>query len=305
MVSPPKANPHGAPGWYIHVSHLNLDRPRRLNWLKVSGLRSMFLLHDLIPITHPEYCRPEAFAQHWRRMETIAHQADVVIFNSKSTQNIWHSHLEQNGLPRPAGAVVPLGIDDTFLAGPNGPRIHSQIPYFVVVGNIERRKNLAFLLHVWKQWTQEGRRSRARLVVVGHRVWGSESIACLLDRSPALAPSIVEVMELTDYGLAALIRGAQALLAPSLIEGFGLPIAEALALGVPVIASDIAAHREVGGEFAEYINPVDGRGWIAALEEYVQPSSPRRTDLQARMQSYTATSWAKHMHEVETILSSR
>jgi glycosyltransferase involved in cell wall biosynthesis len=286
----------------MHVSHLNLDRHKRLNWLKTSGLRSMFLLHDLIPITHPEYCRPEAFGQHRRRMETIAHQADVVIINSKSTQNTWHGYLEDNGLPRPASAVVPLGVEDAFLAGPNGPRIDTPIPYFVVVGNIERRKNLAFLLQVWRQWTQEGRLPRARLVVVGHRVWGSESIACLLDRSPTLAPTIVEVTELTDYGLAAVIRGARALLAPSLIEGFGLPIGEALALGVPVIASNIEAHREVGGEFAEYIDPLDGRRWITALDEYVQPSSPRRTGIQAGLRSYRATSWSKHLHEVDAIL---
>ena len=56
--------------------------------------------------------------------------------------------------------------------------------------------------------------------------------------------------------------GARAVLLPSFAEGFGMPVAEALAAGVPVIASDIAALREVGGDVPEYLDPIDGLGWL-------------------------------------------
>jgi glycosyltransferase involved in cell wall biosynthesis len=291
-----------APVWYLHVSHINLDRPSRLNWLRTTRLRRMFLVHDLIPISHPEYCRAGDDVRHRRRVETIARLADVVIFNSRATQKAWLAHVDATGLPQPFGEVVPLAVEDVFRAKCAGSTLNPQIPYFVVVGTIEARKNLSFLLHIWRQWTQKGPAPPARLVIVGRRGWESENVFDLLDRSTALAPTVVEVAELEDAAIATLLRGARALLAPSLIEGFGLPIAEALALGVPVIASDTDAHREVGGAFAEYIDPIDGPGWLAALDDYVRPSSPRREAMRLRAEAYRASSWADHIQAVEAIL---
>lgn len=289
--------------WYVNVSHVNLRRSSRLSWFRRAGLRSLFLVHDLIPIDHPEYFKPGEDARHTSRIETIARFADVVVFNSKMTQAAWDAHLDAHGLAPPHGAVVPLGTEALFLDGAEGHRLETEVPYFVVVGTIEARKNLAFLLHVWKQWTQDGRAPRARLVVVGRRGWENENVIDLLDRSVALAPTVVEVAQLSDAGLAALLRGARALLAPSLIEGYGLPVAEALALGVPVVASDIEAHREVGGDCAEYIDPTDGPGWLVAFDDYTQPRSSRRDIMRARALRFRAHTWADHMAAVEAILA--
>jgi glycosyltransferase involved in cell wall biosynthesis len=300
---PPRVD--GPASWYLHVSHINLHRPRRLAWLRSAGLPGMFLLHDLIPISHPEYCRPGEDARHRLRMATVARLADVVIFNSKMTQSAWNAYFAAGALPRARGHVVPLGVEDAFRLGREGPEPGSEVPYFVVVGTIEARKNIAFLLHLWRQWTIDGGRPRARLVVVGRRGWESENAIDLLDRSMALAATVVEVAELGDPGMAALLRGARALLAPSLVEGFGLPIAEALALGVPVIASDIEAFREVGGMFAEYIDPLDGPRWIAALDDYARPDSQRRQAMQLRARAYRANTWMEHIQTVEAILADR
>ncbi len=303
VAAPAAARRRDTSWWYLHASHINLDHPRRLRWLQAAALPSMFLLHDLIPISHPEYFRPAEDAHHRLRMQTLARRAAVVIFNSKMTGDAWDAHVDAAGLTRPRGAVVPLGIEETFCAGRDGPAPAAAAPYFVVVGTIEARKNISFLLHVWRQWIQDGRAPRARLVVVGRRGWESENAIDLLERSTALASSVVEVAELGDVGLAALLRGARALLAPSLVEGFGLPIAEALALGVPVIASDIAAHREVGGVFAEYVDPIDGPGWLAMLDAYVQPDAPRPDAMRRKARCYRPTTWAEHIDAVESILA--
>lgn len=292
------------PSWYLHVSHINLHDPRRFRWMRAApGLRKMFLVHDLIPVSHPEYFLPGEAARHQTRMATIARLADVVIFNSRSTHVEWSEFIAANKLPAPPGAVVPLGTEEAFLNA--GTRLHADVLYFVVVGTLESRKNLSFLLHIWKEWIRSHPIPHARLVIVGRRGRHSENTIDLIDRSTALASTVVEIGELEDEGLAVLMRGALALLAPSLIEGFGLPIAEALALRVPVIASDIAAHREVGGDCAEYLDPLDGPAWLRALDEYAAPSSTRRDAMQRATLGYRAMTWEEHLRTVEDILRDR
>jgi glycosyltransferase involved in cell wall biosynthesis len=263
-------------------------------------MRRMFMLHDLIPISHPEYFRTDEERRHERRLLAIAKYADVVVLNSNATRDAWQEFVTAQGLQAPSAHVVPLGVEDVFRL--NGPKMESRYPYFVVIGTIEARKNLPFLLEVWKQWTANGQAPRARLVVVGRRRSLGESALDLLDRSPALGGSVVEVTELPDAPLAALLRGASALLAPSLIEGFDIPVAEALAAGVPVIASDIAAHREVGGQFIECVDALDGPGWMAAIDEYARPQSSRREMMRSQTGKYRANSWLQHMDAVEGIL---
>ncbi len=281
---------------YVHVSQFRLHRPQRFAWLQAAQARAVFFLHDLIPVAYPEYCRPGEAQRHTRRIETMARHASAVIANSAFTRTQLAGHQAKLGRPMPRCEVVPLGLSDIFLDPPDVPPVNVETPYFVVIGTIEPRKNLTFLLQAWHRWTRAGAAPRARLVIVGRRGWENESVVDLLERSPALAPSVIEVASLSDTGMVALLKGAVALLAPSLVEGFGLPVAEALALGVPVIASDIAAHREVGGSVAEYVGPLDGPGWVAALDASMATGRARDLTL------YRPTAWPDHLARVDAIL---
>lgn len=289
---------------YIHVSQFRLNRPRRFDWLSAASARSLFLLHDLIPITHPEYCRPGEAQRHRARVETMAKHASVIVTNSEYTRKSLANYFESTGRTSPQCETVPLGVDSIFRnQQASSSFMAPPIPYFVVVGTIEPRKNLEFLLHVWRDWVSKRDACWARLLIIGRRGWENENIVNMLERSASLAPSVVEVTSLSDSGLVALLRNARALLAPSLVEGFGLPVAEALTLRVPVIASDIEAFREVGGDFVEYINPLDGQGWMAALEDYVKSDSRRRQHRLALLQSYKPVPWSAHMTKIEQILA--
>lgn len=287
---------------YLHVSQFRLNRPARFAWLSAASVRGVFFLHDLIPVTHPEYCRPGEAQRHAARVATMARHAAVVIANSGFTRDAFEAHVAAAGGAAPPCTVVPLGLSPVFLAPPPLPQMAPALPYFVVVGTIEPRKNLAFLLQVWHRWTRAGAAPEARLVVVGRRGWENENVVDLLERSPGLAPTVIEVATLGDDGMVALLKGAVALLAPSLVEGFGLPVAEALALGVPVIASDIAAHREVGGAFADYLDPADGLGWMAALDDYARPGSDRRRRRVDSLAAYRPMTWGDHLAAVEAIV---
>ncbi|MGC1303042.1 MAG: glycosyltransferase, partial [Caulobacteraceae bacterium] len=153
------------------------------------------------------------------------------------------------------------------------------------------------LLHVWRRLIALlGREQTPELILVGRRGWENEMVLDLLDRTPSFKGVVHERSRVPDIALRGLIRGARAVLMPSFAEGYGLPVVEALALGAPVIASDLAALREAGGAAPDYLDPLDGRAWTAAILDYAKPNSPLRTAQLKRMATWRAPDWDDHLH---------
>lgn len=284
--------------FYIHVSQFRLNRPERFAWVKQCDAKALFLIHDLIPILHPEYCRPGESERHDARIDTALQNASRIVTVSEYTRRMLEQYAARKRLPLSHGAIITLGLTPQT----GMPPVKSDIPYFVMIGTIEPRKNLLFLLTMWHRFTQQDCSPSARLVLVGRRGWENENILDILDRSKGLASSVIEVGALGDAAMTSLLRGAIALVAPSFVEGYGLPIAEALSLGVPVIASDNEAHREAGGDAAEYLDPLDGKGWIQAFENFLDPASYRRQAALGRVASYRPMTWERHFAKLDEIL---
>jgi glycosyltransferase involved in cell wall biosynthesis len=113
---------------------------------------------------------------------------------------------------------------------------------------------------------------------------------------------VSEFNTLPDADMVRLLRGARALLLPSFAEGFGFPLAEGLALGVPALCSDIPALRETGGDVPEYFHPLDGLGWRDAVLDYARPQAPRRDAQLARLAQWRPASWDDHFAAFERLL---
>jgi len=280
---------------YLLVSHHHLDRPRAIARLtQATGARFVCLIHDLIPLELPRHTRPGQTERHRRRIATVAALADAVIANSAATRTALLRHLERGERDIPI-TVAPLGLDlttDPKRANPAEP------PYFVCIGTLEARKNHAMLLDVWQRLAAEHGELAPRLMLIGRRGWGSDGLA---DRLAALSPLVVEQPGLSDTAMTALLRGARALLLPSLAEGFGLPVIEALAHGVPVLCSDLPALRESGGGVPDYLDPADRVAWHAAVVDYLADSPGRRAQL-ARLGSWRAPRWDEHFSVVDRLL---
>jgi glycosyltransferase involved in cell wall biosynthesis len=90
---------------------------------------------------------------------------------------------------------------------------------------------------------------------------------------------------------------------PSFAEGFGLPVAEALAAGTPVIASNIEAFREVGGDAIDYVDPLDGHGWLQAVRDYSAPQSPRRRAALGRIGGGDATNVDTFVSQIDDFIA--
>ena len=286
---------------YVQASPHHLDKPKKVEAsLKRQKAQFLCLVHDLIPIEYPEYARPSGPAQHRRRMETVARLADAVVFNSEATRRSFAPWISRSGRSI-ATQVALLGTEP--LADESIGVQTEQKPYFVCIGTIEPRKNHLLLLNLWRQMSQTLPASEIpRLLIIGRRGWENEQVLDMLDRCLALTGLVEEIGGCSDRQLASLLRGAKALLMPSFAEGYGMPIAEALSVGVPVICSDLAAHQEVGGAAPDYLDPLDGQSWGAYIKDFAQNGPLRRAQL-ARLSDWSAPTWDEHIRLISEMIA--
>jgi glycosyltransferase involved in cell wall biosynthesis len=172
----------------------------------------------------------------------------------------------------------------------------------VVLGTIEARKNHAFLLSVWQRLIATMGDAAPRLVIVGRRGWEADDVFALLDNHD-FQGKVVEAGALDDRALASVLGRARALLFPSHAEGFGIPMVEALAAGIPVIANDLPVFREVVGDIPELLAVDDEDAWVAALTDYATGSGARRANQLVRLEGYAAPTWAEHFARVEMLIN--
>lgn len=287
----------------LNTSHIGLEN-RRYAWtLRHGGALLVVMVHDLIPITHPEYVPAGADAAHHTRMRSMVTLASGVIANSQYTLDSFEAYCQERAMPVPPAAVARLAPGLTAMrAEARGTDKPLDGPYFVILGTIEPRKNHWMLLQVWRDMVERLGSAAPRLVIVGQRGWECENVVDLLDRCRVLQGVIIERGRCSDAELLTYLQHATALLFPSFVEGYGMPVAEALALGVPVIASDIPVFHEIAGAVPDYVSPLDGRRWEELVLAYSEPVSTARNAQLCRLRTYQPTHWKGHFQIVDALL---
>lgn len=284
----------GSGGVYVQASPHHLIHASKVHRiLALERARFLCLVHDLIPIEFPEYARPAGAALHRRRIETVASAIaatrGAALVNSAATGRSLEPWLK----PGTPVHVALLGTEALPLAPAEDTG--DGRPYFVCLGTIEPRKNHLLLLHLWRHLAETlPPESVPRLIVIGRRGWENEQVIDMLERCPALVGHVEELGGCPDARLSALLRGARALVMPSFAEGYGMPVAEALSVGTPVIASDLAALREVGGDVPDYLDPLDGPGWKAMVLDHAT-RGPAWTGQMERLPRWHNPTWAEHI----------
>jgi glycosyltransferase involved in cell wall biosynthesis len=280
----------------LNIGHTGLNDPGFATWVRDTDVRPLYFVHDLIPITHPEYCRSGEQAKHVERMRTVLKTGVGVIGNSQATLDELCDFGSSEGLASLPEIAAWLGTDPWTATGTVAPPVR---PTFVVLGTIEARKNHILLLQIWKRVVSRLGSEAPRLLIIGQRGWESDEVFALLDRGDNFGGAVTEMSDCTDAELARNLARARALLFPSLVEGYGLPLVEALRAGTPVIASDLPVFREIGGDVPDYLDPVDAHAWEQAILSYAEPDSPERTAQLKRMTGYQAPTWDEHFSRVE------
>lgn len=223
-----------------------------------AGLRST-MIHDLVPIHHREWVTPRTYSMHTAKYRD-ATRCDTVFVNSRFTGDDVVSTL---GVDPARVHVAEPGVGRAFR--PDGDRADLGGEYVLTVATLEPRKNLGVLVEAHRLLG-----GRFLLAVVGGAGWGEQ---------PELdAPGIVRLGRQSDEELASLYRGAAVVAYPSRFEGFGIPVVEAMASGVPVVSSSHASLDEASGDVALRADPDDPAAWASALVE----AAGRREELRAR-----------------------
>jgi glycosyltransferase involved in cell wall biosynthesis len=284
---------------YFNVGHTGLNEPALPQWIARNKLRAIYLIHDLIPLTHPAYCRPGEAAKHELRMLNVLKSARGVIGNSRDTLRELQEFARSRRLGMP-GSVAAWISGHRSQSRPKSRPIER--PYFVVVGTIEARKNHLMLLRLWERLVRKGDENVPLLVIIGQRGWEAEEATQKLDDLGELGGHVREIGSCDDEALAGWIAGSRAMLMPSFAEGFGLPVIEALQLGTPVIASDLPVFREIVGDIPTYLDPDDETGWEAAVKAFVK-DGPERARQLSEIRSYCAPTWESHFARVEKWLA--
>lgn len=299
-ADPRTAAPRGA--IYLNAPHYPLEHARHIAWLEARpDVKPVFFIHDLLPATSPEtFWRGEP-ERHTRRLALLARRGAGALVTSRSVAAELDAYMRRLGrtdLPifQAHPPVAPI------FRTPCAPDARLEgAAYFVVCGTIEPRKNHVLLAEVWRRLVRELGRAAPRLVVVGKRGWHCDEIVASL-ADPALQGSIIEVAGLSNGGFRALLAGATALLAPSVAEGFGLPLAEALAAGTPAICSDIPPFREVGGEAPDYLDPLRQQDWARRIMDFLDRDDTTLAAALGRVRARRPTEPAAYFAELDRFL---
>lgn len=289
----------GKQRFWLNPGHTGLHIPALAGWCVKARVRPIYLVHDLIPITHPQFCRAGEDAKHRARMNMVLQSGAGVIANSHHTLETLAHYAASTGQMMPPAAVAWPGCASLHADTNASP--HDDGPSFVILGTIEGRKNHALLLAVWQRMLAQLGDACPRLIIIGRRGWEADNVFATLDHVD-FGGKVIEAGAVDDAQLAQLLGKARALLFPSFAEGFGIPLVEALSAGIPVIASDLAVFREIAGDIPELLAPDDEDAWIAALTDYASPQSPRRAAQIARLQGFEAPDWPGHFAAIEAFL---
>ncbi len=250
------------------------------------GPKVVATVHDLAFKALPDTVNQATLDELHRNLETTLARASHLIAVSQATADDITTYL---GVNAENIRVIHEGVDPNF-PGEDEPAPPNDLPspYVLFVSTLEPRKNVIGVIEAYSEAVNRG--YLGHLILVGRWGWRTETIKQALEDSP-VADKILHLDYVERHELAGLYTMADALLFPSWLEGFGLPLLESMACGTPVITSNRSAMPEVGGDAAICIDPADASAIASALLDLVGDPARRRTLSQAGRRRAASFSW--------------
>lgn len=281
--------------WHLHVWP-------SVNYARQRGAKVIGVTYDLIPITHPQFCDDvmEHYFTEWYRQSM--HYFDGYIAISQTVMQSLIDYFERQN------AVMQCYTFDSFTLGADIDTDHtdteaireslitlyqSRPSIYLTVSTIEPRKNHRFVYETFKKLWENN--VDTTWVIVGRSGWKTEALQQEMREDKAYQDKLWIFNDLSDEELHYCYRHSKALLFPSVIEGFGLPIIESLKNGLPVLASDIPIHREVGGEKIGYFDLTQPDSLLSLISDIETGSAALK---QIDKESISIASWGESAEEL-------
>ncbi len=279
-----------------HSGPFNL--PRRIKRINT--------IHDLTPVLMPEMHTKASAVIHKLFLPFITKRSDLLITYSRSTAK---DLCRLYPWSKDKVTMIPLGKDSMFVPNSNQKVLatyHIKSPYFLYIGTLEPRKNVLLLIEAYDLWRAQCAKSgdenqqKFQLVLAGKKGWKYEATLKRIEESPYRDDII-----LTDYvkreDMPALYTQAEIFIFPSIYEGFGLPLLEAMACGAVCISSNASSLPEVGGEAVLYVNPYKPHELALAMHSLVKDKVLYQRMRQAALAQARLFSWDEYAKSIMTL----
>lgn len=256
---------------------------------------TVMTLHDLTHLRYPETQPLARLREIERRLDHAVQQAQLILTDSQFIADEAQRHF---GVPAERLRVAPLGVAARF--HPRSPEAVDSVlkahgleagRYFLCVGTLEPRKNLSLALRAHAR-LPESIRQAFPLFIVGMSGWQHAQLNDELKKAMA-SGHVCLAGYLPDEQVAHLLAGARALIFPSLYEGFGLPLLEAMASGIPIITTRCSAMPEVAGQAGNYCQPDDPQGMRDAMCRLIEDHSHWQVCREAGLQQAALFTWER------------
>ncbi len=234
---------------------------------RAQDVRVVTMIQDIIPLTHPEFMSVtlrRAFSSNFRKALSLSH---MILVSAKANKDIVSHYCRSFGL-KARIAHVYLGSDLPCSAESAGGKLElgssgADGRTYVILGTIEPRKGHHIVVRAFEQLWAEGHQET--LVIVGKIGWNVDELVAHLRSHPELGRKLHLVHDASDGEVGSILEKADAAIIASTVEGFGLPLVEALGRGLPVIASNLPVFQEIAGEAALYFQEGDADGLARAI----------------------------------------
>lgn len=264
---------------------------------KRAGVKVVTCCYDLIPVLYPQYCVNDVAGLFTSYFLEVADGSDLILCISKQSEKDLNDMLHRTGGATPRTLVFPLG-DNVPSASTEeisqAVKAICQEPFILFVSTIERRKNHEVLYRAFHLLCSQGKRADLpKLVFVGMQGWGVSELMKDIELDPLTRGLIVRLNHVSDAELRGLYEAARFCVFPSLYEGWGLPVGEALSLGKAVISSDRGSLPEVGGDVVRYVDPWSPQAWADEIYKMATDGAWRLSWEEKAKSGYRTRTWSE------------
>lgn len=271
--------------------------PNFATWPTMQSRLRATVIHDLTYLYHPEVVEEKNLAHLRRVVPRSIKEADFIITVSESVKT---ELIHEFGLD-PARCVVTGIPPATEFYQKSNNEIHKKygIPtkkYIYFIGSLEPRKNLYTLLESYLQLPDPIRKEYS-LILAGGKGWKNELLQKALKRAVDSGENVRHIGFIDQADSPALYQKASLFVMPSLYEGFGMPILEAMVSGCPVVASDIPVLREIGAKAAVYANPTDAMDFKEKILSQLQ-REPTQEWIKTAQDNVARFSWEDNVNRI-------